>query len=83
MQATNKLDKYAVAVQTNDSKVVGNLSLGKSDIFAETIFYYFKASENNVCVVVVTGKPVTQGDGKGMKVPCWLQLTAEENTSKC
>ena len=42
MQATNKLDKYAVAVQTEDSKVVGYLPLGKSSKFAKMKFYYLK-----------------------------------------
>ena len=41
MQATNKLNKYAVAVQTEDSKVVGHLLLGKSGEFAKTIFTNF------------------------------------------
>ena len=82
MQATNELDKYAVAVQTEISKVVGHFPLGNSGKFAETIFCYLKRSENNVCVVVVTGKSVNQGDGKGMKVPCLLQFTAEEKYTK-
>ena len=42
MQATNKLDKYVVAVQTEDSKVVGYLPLGKSGKFFKTKFYYLK-----------------------------------------
>ena len=56
MQAAKELNKYAVAVQTEDSKVVGHFPLGKSDKFAKTIFYYLKTSENNVCVLVVTRK---------------------------
>ena len=78
MQATNELDKYAVAVPTEDSKVIGHLSLGKPGKFPKTISYYLKTTENNVCVVVVTGNPVNQGGGKRMKVPCSLQFTAEQ-----
>ena len=62
--------------------MVGHLPLGRSSKLAKTILYYLKTSENNVCVVVVTGKPVNQGDGKGMKVPCSLQCTAEEKYIK-
>ena len=81
-QVANELDKYAFAVQIKESKVVGHLPLGKPGKFAKTIFYYLKTSENNVCVAVVIGKPVNQGDGKGMKVPCSLQFTAEEKCIK-
>ena len=62
--------------------MVGHLSLCKSGTFAKTIFYYLKTSEKNVCVTAVTGKPVNEGDGKGMKVPCSLQFTAEEKYIK-
>ena len=82
MQATNELDKYAVAVQKEDSKVGGHLPLVKSGKFAKTIFYYLEISESNVCVVVVTRKPVNQGDGNWMKLPCSLQFTAEEKYIK-
>ena len=58
MHGTNELDKYAVDVQTEDLKAVGHLPQGKSGKFAEAVFYCLKTSENNVCVVVVTGKPV-------------------------
>ena len=82
MRVTNELDKYGVAAQTDDSKVVGHLLLGKSSKFAKSIFYYLKTSENNVCIVVVTGKPVNQGDRKRMKVLCSLQFTAAEKVLK-
>lgn len=78
MQVTNELDKYAFAFQTEDSKGVGHLPLGKSGKFTKTIFYYFKSNENNVCIVVITRKPVNQVGRKGMKVPYLLQFTAEE-----
>ena len=75
MQATKGLDKYAVAVQTEDSKVVGHLTLGKSGKFAKTIFC--NVCESNVCVAVVTGKPVNQGNRKGMKVTCSLHQSVK------
>ena len=58
IQTTKELDKYALAVQTKSSTVVGHLLLGKSSKFAKTIFYHLKTSENNVCAVVVTRQPV-------------------------
>ena len=42
MQATNELEKYGVVVQTDDSKVVGHLSLGKSGKLGKIIFHYLK-----------------------------------------
>ena len=78
MQVANELDKYAFAFQTEDSKGVGHLPLGKSGKFTKTIFYYFESNENNVCMVVITRKPVNQVGRKGMKVPYLLQFTAEE-----
>lgn len=54
MKSTNSIDKYAVAVQRNDSKVVGHLPLGKSEKFAKTLFYFLKADKKislqNQCV---------------------------------
>ena len=78
-QATSELDKYAIAIQTEDSKVVVNLPLGKSGKFAKTIFYNLKASENNVCVVVVTEKLVNQGDKRDEStlfatIRCWRKI---------
>ena len=60
------------------SQIIGHCPFGKSGKFAKTVFYFFKASENNVCIAVVCGKPVNHGDGKAMKLPCTLQFTAEE-----
>ena len=58
------------------------MPLGKADKFTETIFYNLKVSENNVCVVVVTRKLVNLEDGQEIKVPCSLQITAEEKSIK-
>ena len=52
--------------------------LGKSGKFAKTIFYFLKANQLNSCNVIVRGKAVNEGDGKGMKVPCRLLFSAEE-----
>ena len=70
MQPTNALDKYAIAVKRKRSQVVSHFPLGKSGKFVRTVFYFLKASKNNDCIALVFGKPVNQGDGKGMKVPC-------------
>ena len=60
----NPMDKYAVCVK-NENTIVGHLPLGKSGKFAKTIFYFLRADELSSCKIVVTGKPVKLGDGKG------------------
>ena len=42
MPATNELEKYGVVVQTDDSKVVGHFSLGKSGKLGKVIFHCLK-----------------------------------------
>ena len=44
MEPTNKLDKYAVAVKGKDGDVIGHLPLGKSGVFAKTVFYFLKSN---------------------------------------
>ena len=78
MQPNNLMDKFAVAVEKNELGVVGHLPLGKSGKFAKTIFYFLKVNQQNSCNVIVPGKAVNEGDGKGMKVPCRLLYSAEE-----
>ena len=78
MQPNNLMDKFAVAVERNELGVVGHLPLGKSGKFAKTIFYFLKANQQNSCNVIVRGKAVNEGDGKGMKVPCRLLFSDEE-----
>ena len=82
IQPKNVLDKYAVAVKRKESQVVDHLSWKKSRKLGKTVFYFLKASEVNDCIAVVYGKPDNQGDGKGLKVSCTLQFTAEEKFIK-
>ena len=46
MESTNLMDQYTVAVQGNDSKVVGHLPMAKDGKFARTTFYFLKADKN-------------------------------------
>lgn len=71
MEPNNHKDKYAVAVHKEEA-VVGHLMLGISGKFAKTIFYFLRADNIHTCTATVTGKPINQGDGMGMKVPCKL-----------
>ena len=73
----NPMDKYAVCVK-KENKIVGHLPLGKSGKFVKTIFYFLRADEFSSCKIIVTGKPVNLGDGKGMEVPCKLIFTGME-----
>ena len=82
IQTTNEFDKYAVAVKRKKSQVVGHFLLGKSGKLAETTFYVLKTNENKDCIAVIFGTPASQGDGKGMKIPCTMQFTAEEQIIK-
>lgn len=78
MEPTNKLDKYAVAVKTDDGELIGHLPLGKSGKFAKIVFYFLKTNKDHHCKITVTGKAINAGDGLGMKVPCQLFFLAEE-----
>ena len=69
MEPTNKLDKCAVPVKG---------TLGKSEKFAETVFYFLKSDKNHHCKMTVTGKATNVGDILGMKVPCQLFFLTEE-----
>ena len=88
MQPTNALNKYVVTVKKKEFETVtfrwkvGHIPLGKSGGFAKRVSYFLKANENSDCIAVVCGKPVNQSDGKGMKVLCTLQFTAEEKFIK-
>ena len=57
----------------NDCKVVGHLMKGKSGHLAKTIFKFLHADKSS-CTVVVTGKVVNRGNGKGIHVPCTLHF---------
>ena len=82
MESTNKLDKYAVAVEGKDGNVIGHLPLGKSGKFAKTVFYFLKADKSHLCKISIIGKAINAGDGLGMKVPCRLFFLAEEKFIK-
>ena len=82
MESTNKLDKYAVAVEGKDGNVIGHLPLGKSGKFANTIFYFLKADKSHLCKIRIIGKAINAGDGLGMKVPCRLFFLVEEKFIK-
>ena len=54
MESTRLMDKYAVAVQRNDGKVVGHLPQGKSGDFAK---------KKHSSRIIVLGKAASTGDG--------------------
>ena len=72
-EVTNIVDRYAVAVLQED-EVVGHLPKGKLGRYAKTISFFFTASVRNTCLVIVSGRAVNLGDGKGMQVPCQLKF---------
>ena len=74
MEPDNVVDKYAVAV-INKSKVVGHLMNGKSGKFAKTVFFFLRADTINSATVEITGKPINDGKGMGMQVPCRIKFT--------
>ena len=48
-----------------ENKIVGQLLLGQYGKFAKTIFYFFRADRLSSCKIVVPGKLVDLGVGKG------------------
>ena len=54
--------------------MVGHLPKVKQGRYAKTISFFLTASPRNTCSVVVSGKAVNLGDGKGMQVPCQLNF---------
>ena len=59
MESTSLMDKYAVAVQKNDSKVVGYLPQGKSGDFAK---------KKHFSRIIVLWRAASTGDGLWIKV---------------
>ena len=55
--------------------MVGHLSKGRSALFAKTVSYFLRASNENCCRVEVTGKRVKLGDGEGLQIPCLLHFS--------
>ena len=74
----NPLDKYAVCV-LKGADIVKHLTKGDSGSFSTTIFYFLRSHSEAKCVAKVTGKKCNQGDGKGLIVPCSLQVTGLKN----
>ena len=70
----NEYDKYAVAVE-RCGDMVGHLSKGRSALFAKTVSYFLRASNENCCRVEVTCKRVKLGDGEGLQIPCILHFS--------
>ena len=71
LEATNKMDKFAVTVRKNKT-IIGHLLFDKTVRFSKTIFYFLRCECNDYKVIIVDGKAVNLGDGMVMKVPCTL-----------
>ena len=72
------VDKYPVCVKKNDV-IVRHLPHGKNGRFAKMIFYFLRAKKYVECIVIITGKEVNLGVGKGMQVPCLLNIFGTKN----
>ena len=70
-EATNKTDRFAVAVIKN-KKITGHLPLRKTGRFFKRIFYFLKCEYNDCKVTIVDGKAVNLGDRVEIRVPCLL-----------
>ena len=81
MKPDNEVDKYAVCAKRNDA-IVGHLPHGKNGRFAKMIFYFLRADKYAECKVIITGKELNLGDGKGMQVPCLLKIYGTKNVLK-
>ena len=64
VEPKNKDDKFAVAIMKDDY-LVGHLSKKSTGRFAKIILFFLRACDTN-----------TQGDGKGIRVPCKLYFSA-------
>ena len=78
IELTNEMDKFAVALIKN-KKIIGNLPLGKTGCFSETIFYLLKCKYSDYKVKIVDGKVVNLGDGMGMRVPYLLLFRGQSD----
>ena len=72
----NEYDKYAVAVE-RCGDVVGHLSKEKSGRFTKTVSHFLRASNENCCLVEVTGKRVHLCDGDVLQIPWILHFSGE------
>ena len=57
------MDKYALNF-TKDARVIGHLKKGKTDWYANTVFYFGRAYPMNTAIITVTGNRVNFGDGQ-------------------
>ena len=78
IELTNEMDKFAVALIKN-KKIIGNLPLGITGCFSETIFYFLKCKYSDYKVKIVDGKVVNLGDGMGMRVPYLLLFRGQSD----
>ena len=78
MEPDNVVDKNEVCVKKNNV-IVWHLPLGKDGRFAKIIFYFLRVDRYAECKVILTGKEVKHGDGEGMQVPCFLQISRTKN----
>ena len=77
VKSVNVMDKYAVAVISNDT-VVCQLMKGESGKFVKPMFYFLRSDELNSYTAVVTGSAVNKKDGKGRQIPCKLTLSGSK-----
>ena len=70
----NEYDKYAVAVERYRD-VVGHLFKGRSARFTKTILYFLCASNEDFCLVEVTGKSVNLDSL--IQIPCIFHFSGE------
>ena len=77
-EATNKTDRFAVAV-INNKKITGHLPLRKTGCFFKRIFYFLKCEYNDCKVTIVDGKAVNLGDGVEIRVPCLLSFRGQSD----
>ena len=78
MEPDNVVDKYAVCVKKKNV-IVGHLPLGKDGRFAKMICCFLRANRYAEWKVIITGKEVNLGDGKGMQVPYLLKISGTKN----
>ena len=78
MEPYNIAKKQAVCVKKNNI-IVDLLPLGKNGKFTKAIFYLLSTDIYAEFKVIITGKKVNLGDGKGMQWPCLLEITGTKN----
>ena len=59
--------------------LVGHLIREKTGRSAKIILYFLRACIANTCSLEITGKAISLGDKKEMKMPCKLYFSAENS----